>query len=360
MSARPGVGLGPRVALGSSEEGWRMPDSPRESAASGELLRVENLKTHITTRQGVVRAVDGVSFSVARGQSVGLVGESGSGKTMTCMSLIRLLPSRSAEIVAGTAHFDGVDLLAQPESSMRHYRGRRIALIMQDSLTSLNPVLTVGDQVGEPIHYHLKTKRAETASRVVKVMSSLRVPASKQRLRQYPHQFSGGMRQRIVAAMGLGAMPELIIADEPTTALDVTTQAQFLTIIREIQRTSNVSVIWVTHDLGVTAQVCDRVNVMYAGRIVESGDVRRIFRDPKHPYTIALMKSIPVLGQKQKRLYQIKGQPPDVLDLPRGCPFASRCDHAMSICGEQYPPPTPVGADGHVNCWLASQNAAGT
>ena len=262
-----------------------MPDSAQESVASGELLRVEDLKTYITTRQGIVRAVDGVSFSVAKGESVGLVGESGSGKTMTCMSLIRLLPSRSAEIVGGSVHFDGVDLLRQPESEMRHYRGRRIALIMQDSLTSLNPVLTVGDQVGEPIRYHLKVKRAETASRVVKVMSSLRVPASKQRLKQYPHQYSGGMRQRIVAAMGLGTMPELIIADEPTTALDVTTQAQFLTIIREVQRASNVSVIWVTHDLGVTAQVCDRVNVMYAGRIVESGDVRRIFRDPRHPYT---------------------------------------------------------------------------
>ncbi len=335
-----------------------MPDSAQESVASSELLRVENLRTYITTSQGVARAVDGVSFSVARGESVGLVGESGSGKTMTCMSLIRLLPSRSAQIVGGSVHFDGVDLLAQPESDLRHYRGRRIALIMQDSLTSLNPVLTVGDQVGEPIRYHLKTRRAETASRVVKVMSSLRVPASRQRLKQYPHQYSGGMRQRIVAAMGLGTLPELIIADEPTTALDVTTQAQFLSIIREVRQTSNVSVIWVTHDLGVTAQVCDRVNVMYAGRIVESGDVRRIFRDPRHPYTIALMKSIPVLGQKQKRLYQIKGQPPDALNLPRGCPFAARCEHAMSICGEQYPPATPVGDNGHVNCWLARQNAS--
>jgi len=356
----PATAKGWAQSYAPCEEGLRVPDSAQESAVSGELLRVEDLKTYITTRQGIVRAVDGVSFSVAKGESVGLVGESGSGKTMTCMSLIRLLPSRSAEVVGGSVHFDGVDLLQQPESSLRHYRGRRIALIMQDSLTSLNPVLTVGDQVGEPIRYHLKTKRAETASRVVEVMSSLRVPVSKQRLKQYPHQYSGGMRQRIVAAMGLGAMPELIIADEPTTALDVTTQAQFLTIMREVRRESNVSVIWVTHDLGVTAQVCDRVNVMYAGRIVESGDVRRIFRDPKHPYTVALMQSIPVLGQKQKRLYQIKGQPPDVLNLPPGCPFAARCDHAMTICREQYPPATPVGEDGHVNCWLAPQNFAGT
>ncbi|HEV7653040.1 MAG TPA: ABC transporter ATP-binding protein [Actinophytocola sp.] len=318
---------------------------------TGPLLSVRDLHTEIVTRQGIVQAVNGVSFDVARGESVGLVGESGSGKTMTCMSLMRLLPVRGARITSGEVRFDGVDLTRLPESAMRGYRGRRMALIMQDALTALNPVLPVGSQVAEPIRYHLGWARPKVRERVVDVMSSVRIPRPADRLGMFPHQFSGGTRQRIVAAMGMGAYPQLIIADEPTTALDVTTQAQFLSIIRELRDETGMSTIWVTHDLGIAAQVCDRINVMYAGRIVESGTVRRILKSPLHPYTSALMRSVPTLGVKRTRLPQIEGRPPDLRQLPAGCAFAPRCPLRMDICEREYPPATAVGDDGYVHCW---------
>ena len=328
---------------------------PATEAADDVVLRVEGLRTHIAVSRGVVKAVDGMSFTIRRGETVGLVGESGSGKTMTLLSIMGLLPVADAKTVAGSIWFDGKDLLREPESALRQYRGARIALIMQDALTALNPVLTVGDQVSEPLRYHPGRRCGSIGERVVEVLESVRIPNPERRLDDYPHQFSGGMRQRVLAAMALGPSPDLILADEPTTALDVTIQAQFLTLVRRLQRETKTSALWVTHDLGVVAQTCDRVNVMYAGRIVESGDVRRILNKPQHPYTVALMESVPRLGEKRDRLYQIAGQPPDLLKLPPGCPFYDRCPLRMDICRAEYPPATPVGRDGHVHCWAASK-----
>src|SRR5918995_2228327 len=310
-------------------------------AAADVVLRVEGLQTHIAVRRGVVKAVDGVSFTIRRGETVGLVGESGSGKTMTLMSIMRLLPVAAARIVGGRIWFEGRDLLQEGEEAMRHIRGARIALIMQDALTALNPVLTVGDQVTEPLRYHPDRSSGSPRDRAIDVLRAVRIPDPERRLDEYPHQFSGGMRQRTLAAMALGPSPDLILADEPTTALDVTIQAQFLTLVRRLQRETNASTLWVTHDLGVVAQTCDRVEVMYAGRILESGDVRRILRQPRHPYTVALMESVPQLGQKRERLYQIQGQPPDLLQLPPGCPFYDRCPLRMEVCRESFPPATP-------------------
>jgi oligopeptide/dipeptide ABC transporter ATP-binding protein len=325
--------------------------------SADDVLRVVDLQTHIYLRQGVVKAVDGVTFTVRRGESVGLVGESGSGKTLTCLSIMRLMPVPSAHIIAGEIWFGDTNLMEQPESEMRRYRGGQIAMIMQDPLAALNPIMTIGEQVAEPMLYHLKLSPKERLQRVIDTLRSLRIPNPAERLADYPHQFSGGMRQRIVAAMGVGTAPSLIIADEPTTALDVTIQGQFLALMRELREKTQMSVLWVTHDLGVVAQVCDRVNVMYAGRIVEGGDVRRMFASPQHPYTRALMASVPVLGSKQDRLYQIEGQPPNLLNLPPGCPFYDRCPLRMDICREEYPAATPIGDDGFVHCWAVSAAA---
>jgi oligopeptide/dipeptide ABC transporter ATP-binding protein len=319
------------------------------------LLDVVDLRTYINTRQGTVKAVDGATFSVRRGETVGLVGESGSGKTMTCVSVMRLLPVASAEIVSGEVWFDGKNLLDASEAEMRQVRGRDIALIMQDALAALSPVLTVGDQIGEPLRHHLSYSKVDARSRVIEVLDAVRIPRPSERLNEYPHQFSGGMRQRIVAAMGLAMSPSLILADEPTTALDVTIQAQFIMLIRELQEQTGMSVLWVTHDLGVVAQTCDRVNVMYAGRIVESGEVRRILREPLHPYTRALMESVPTIGTRREKLYQIAGQPPDLRKLGTGCPFYERCPARMDVCKEEFPPAVEDGSGGYVHCWAVSR-----
>ena len=318
------------------------------------LLRVSELRTQIAIRNGVVKAVDGVSFDVRRGEIVGLVGESGSGKTMTCLSIIKLLPVEAARIVSGEIWFDGTELLGAPEKVMRNVRGRHIAMVMQDALAALNPVLSVGDQVSEPLRHHFGWSRGRARERVLEVLGAVRIPRPAERLDEYPHQFSGGMRQRIVAAMGLGPSPSLMLADEPTTALDVTIQAQFLTLVKELQEQTRMSVLWITHDLGVVAQTCDRVNVMYAGRIVESGSVRRILKRPLHPYTHALLESVPAIGVKRQRLYQIAGQPPDLSNLPPGCAFYDRCPLRMDVCREQFPPATPDGEGGSVHCWAVA------
>lgn len=325
-----------------------------ESHTSETILEVIDLRTHITTRQGTVKAVDGASFTVRRGETVGLVGESGSGKSMTCASVMRLLPVSSAEIVSGEIWFEGRDLLEVTESEMRQVRGREIALIMQDALAALSPVLTVGDQIAEPLRHHLSYSQAEARSRTIEVMGAVRIPRPSERLDEYPHQFSGGMRQRIVAAMGLATSPALMLADEPTTALDVTIQAQFIMLIRELQDQTGMSVLWVTHDLGVVAQTCDRVNVMYAGRVVESGEVRRILKEPLHPYTKALMDSVPTIGTKREKLYQIAGQPPDLAKLGSGCAFYERCPVRMDVCREEFPPAVDDGRGGFVHCWAVS------
>jgi oligopeptide/dipeptide ABC transporter ATP-binding protein len=317
------------------------------------LLRVEGLKTHFFLRKAVLKAVDGVSFTVKRGEAVGLVGESGCGKTMTCLSIMGLVPGPGARIVGGKVWFEQEDLVALSEADMRRYRGRKMAMIMQDPQTSLNPLYTVGEQIAEPIRLHLKERGKAVMTKVLDALRAVRIPRPEVRAGQYPHQFSGGMRQRVVAAMGLTTHPELLIADEPTTSLDVTIQSQFLALIKELQRDRGTSVIWVTHDLGIVAQTCDRVNVMYAGRIAESAEVGKIFKAPRHPYTKALLDSVPVIGEKKERLYQIEGQPPALDNMPGGCPFWPRCPSAMDICRETYPPRTSTGGDGFVHCWLA-------
>jgi peptide/nickel transport system ATP-binding protein len=331
-------------------EGAAVPSSlPRPA-----LLKVENLKTYLYLKRGVVRAVDGVDLEVAEGETLGIVGESGSGKTMTSLSMLRLLPKPSGRIVEGSITLDGTDLVKLSEDEMvRDWRGRRISMISQDPLTSLNPVFTIGDQVGAPFRYHNLAKGRRAVRKAVEaVLSRVRIPSPAKRIDDYPHQFSGGMRQRVVTAMAIACSPRLLIADEPTSALDVTIQVQMMELFRELQRDTGVGIIMITHDLGVAAAICHRVAVMYAGRVVESGDVREIFRNPAHPYTRGLLNSIPHLGRKRRRLEAIAGQPPSLVDPPRGCRFAARCPQRMSRC-DDYPPQFEVSTGHKAACWLA-------
>lgn len=320
------------------------------------LLVVDDLKTYFFTRQGVVKAVDGVSFSIREGETLGLVGESGCGKSMTALSILRLVPEPAGRIVGGKILFQGEDLLQKSESQMRQYRGSRISMILQDPLTSLNPIFTIGDQVAGPIKYHRRGSDSRNVrDKVVDVLQRVRIPAAEKRLKDYPHLFSGGMRQRVVGAMAIACEPRLLIADEPTTALDVTIEAQFLRLLKQIQQESGIALILITHNLGIVARICRRVAVMYAGRIVESGNVHRIFENPAHPYTKGLMDSVPRLGEKKQRLVAIPGQPPDMSTLPPGCSFWPRCEYTQEICRQEYPPETRVGEDGYVRCWLAKE-----
>jgi len=325
-----------------------------EPARKASLRKVENLKTYLYLKRGVVRAVDGVDLEVAEGETLGIVGESGSGKTMTSLSMMRLLPKPSGRIVEGSITLDGIDLAKLGEDEMaRDWRGRRISMVSQDPLTSLNPVFTVGDQVGAPFRYHkLAQGRGAVRRAVEAVLSRVRIPSPAKRIDDYPHQFSGGMRQRVVTGMAIACAPRLLIADEPTSALDVTIQVQMMELFRELQRDSGVGIIMITHDLGVAAGVCHRIAVMYAGRVVESGDVREIFRNPAHPYTRGLLNSIPHLGHKRRRLEAIAGQPPSLVDPPKGCRFAARCPQRMSRC-DDYPPSFDIARDHKTACWLA-------
>ncbi|HEV7408187.1 MAG TPA: ABC transporter ATP-binding protein [Bradyrhizobium sp.] len=318
------------------------------------LLKVENLKTYLYLKRGVVRAVDGVDLEVAEGETLGIVGESGSGKTMTSLSMLRLLPKPSGRIVDGSITLDGTDLVRLSEDEMvREWRGSRISMVSQDPLTSLNPVFTIGDQVGAPFRYHkLAQGRGAVRRAVEAVLSRVRIPSPAKRIGDYPHQFSGGMRQRVVTGMAIACSPRLLIADEPTSALDVTIQVQMMELFRELQRDSGVGIILITHDLGVAAGICHRIAVMYAGRVVESGDVREIFRNPAHPYTRGLLNSIPHLGRKRRRLEAIAGQPPSLVDPPKGCRFAARCPQRMPRC-DDYPPSFEVTRGHKAACWLA-------
>jgi oligopeptide/dipeptide ABC transporter ATP-binding protein len=315
------------------------------------LLEVENLQTHLHLRRGVLRAVDGVSLAVGEGETLGLVGESGSGKTLTGLSLLRLLPKGSGRIVGGSVKLDGRELTSLGEGEMaREIRGRRIAMIMQDPMTSLNPVFSIGDQVANPMRNHGIATGAVLREKVVDVLGRVRIPSPDKRLGDYPFQFSGGQRQRVVAAMAIGCSPRLLVADEPTTALDVTIQVQIIALLRRIQEETGTGIILITHDLGVAASLCRRIAVMYAGRIVETGPVRRIYRAPAHPYTQALLAAIPRLGEKRSRLQAIPGQPPSLIDPPSGCRFAARCPVRMEKCAEA--PPVVELADGHsAACW---------
>ena len=296
------------------------------------LLEVANLRAYFHTRNGIVRAVDGVSFSVEKGETLGIVGESGSGKSVTCYSLMGLIPKPPGRIESGTARFDGADLLAMGEAELNRIRGKRIAMIFQDPMTSLNPYLRIEEQLIEPLLIHENLPRAEAVKRAIRALEEVGVPDAARRIRSHPHEFSGGMRQRVMIAMALITQPDLLIADEPTTALDVTVQAQILDLIARLQRERGMAVIWISHDLGVVAGFCRRVLVMYAGRVVESGRVEDIFARPLHPYNRALQRSIPALQGKGAELYTIPGLPPDVSKPLPACAFAERCEFAQPEC----------------------------
>jgi oligopeptide transport system ATP-binding protein len=296
------------------------------------LLEVENLRTAFHTRNGIVRAVNDVSFHVERGESLGIVGESGSGKSVTCYSLMGLIPQPPGRIESGRAMFDGVDLLHCSKKELASIRGKRVSMIFQDPMTSLNPYLRVGDQITEPLMIHGGFTQKEAYKRALDALREVGIHDGESRLRSYPHQFSGGMRQRVMIAMALITHPELLIADEPTTALDVTVQAQILELIKKLQRTHGTAVIFITHDLGVVSGFCDRVQVMYAGRIAETAPVNEIFHAPMHPYNKALQRSIPAMQPKGADLYTIAGLPPDLSKNIPGCPFVPRCEFARSEC----------------------------
>jgi oligopeptide/dipeptide ABC transporter ATP-binding protein len=314
------------------------------------LLEIDQLEASFLTGRGLVKAVDGVTFTVRRGETVGLVGESGSGKTITCLSILRLLPKASAAVTGGRILFEGDDVLRMSEAEMRAVRGARISMVLQDSLTSLNPAFTVGAQVAEAIALHQGLRGVSLRSQVIEALRRVRIPDPEAHLNDYPHALSGGMRQRVAGAIALACNPSLLIADEPTTALDVTVQAQYLQLLKDVQRESGMSMLFVTHDFGVVARMCDRVAVMYAGRIVETAPTREIFAKPRHPYTRALLDCLPAVDGPAYELTSIEGQPPDLANLPSGCRFAPRCSLASDAC-RVYPPETRVAADHQVHCW---------
>ena len=322
------------------------------------LLRVDGLRTHYFGFGGsrIVKAVDGVSFTVEAGETFGIVGESGCGKTTTCHSIVRLL-SPSARIVGGRIELDGENLLDLDTKAMRAVRGRRIASILQDPMASLDPLFSIGNQVAEPAYYHGLLRGRPLRRRVTELLTVVRIPSPEKRLRDFPHQMSGGMRQRIVGAIAQAGGPQLIIADEPTTNLDVTIQLQYLNLLKELQRASGVALIFVTHNLGIVAKMCDTVAVMYAGRIVEMQPVRGLFYAPRHPYTKSLLASIPKLGTKEP-LYAVPGQPPDLSALPSGCAFHPRCAHTMERCRTEDPLEHRNGNGGTTRCWLATMPEA--
>ncbi|MBM3874344.1 MAG: ABC transporter ATP-binding protein [Verrucomicrobia bacterium] len=315
------------------------------------LLTVNDLRTYFHTRNGVYRAVDGVSFALDRGETLGIVGESGSGKSVTCYSIMGLIPTPPGRIESGAAIFDGTDLLGCRPAEARAIRGKRIAMIFQDPMTSLNPYLRISEQLIEPLLIHGLADRKEALRRAREMLEAVGINDAAKRIHYYPHEFSGGMRQRVMIAMALITRPELLIADEPTTALDVTVQAQILDLIRRLQREYGMAVIFITHDLGVVSGLCDRVQVMYAGRIVETASTRALFRTPRHPYTRALQQSIPSLQPKGSELYTIPGMPPDLSKPIAGCAFAARCAAAVPGCAQRDPALAEVSS-GHAQACL--------
>lgn len=315
------------------------------------LLQVEDLHTSFFTRAGEVKAVDGISFYVNEGETFGLVGESACGKTVTGLSLLRLLPEPAGKIVSGKVILDGINLLNLSKKAMREVRGKKISMILQDPMTSLNPVYTIGDQIGESIRLHQGLRDEKVNEEVISALRLLRIPAPESRLGDYPFQMSGGMRQRVVGSIAMSCRPRLLIADEPTTALDATIQAQYIALFKDIQKNTNVAIIFITHDFGVVASLCHRVAVMYSGRILETASTRTIFKAPRHPYTIALINSVPRLDRRDERLFQIEGQPPSLLNLPPGCRFAPRCHEVQDICRELQPPEVEIEEGHTVSCW---------
>ena len=317
------------------------------------LLEVKNLKTSFRTDDGLVKAVDDVSFDLREGEILGLVGESGCGKSVSAMSIFRLIPDPPAKIMGGEVFFEGRDLLKMTNEEIRQVRGNRMAMIFQEPMTSLSPVLTIGHQVSEPLVWHKKMALPEALKEVVRILEQVQIPDAEKRLPAYPHQFSGGMRQRVMVAMGLTCTPKLIIADEPTTALDVTIQAQLLDLMKKLTQDYGTALIIITHNLGVVARYADRVNVMYAGRIVEKASAADLYAHPKHPYTVGLLASVPRLDEAvKKKLVPILGQPPDLAHLPPGCSFAPRCAWAVEKCREQTPELTLVGNNHYAACFV--------
>jgi oligopeptide/dipeptide ABC transporter ATP-binding protein len=316
-----------------------------------KILEVNDLHTFFYTKKGVVKAIDGVSFDIDKGEIVGLVGESGCGKSVTSLSIMRLVPQPAGRIVAGQILFNGEDLQKKTDEEMRQLRGDRLSMILQDPMVSMNQILTVGYQLGEVFKYHGKVENS-LREKCIRLLERVKVPSPECRIDDYPFQFSGGMCQRVLISMGVANNPDLLIADEPTTALDVTIRAQILNLMREISQESNTAIILITHDLATVAQICTWVIVMYAGRIVEQAPVKTFYRNPSHPYTVSLIKSVPVLGRRTERLFSIGGTPPNLLSPPLGCRFASRCDRVMDICKTHYPPETEISENHRVSCWL--------
>lgn len=323
-----------------------------------ELLQVRDLKTQFFTQQGVVQAVNGVSFDLKEGETLGIVGESGSGKSVTALSIMRLIPTPPGKIAGGEIIYKGRNLLTASKDEMRHIRGNEIAMIFQDPMTSLNPVLTIGRQIGESLRLHLGMTRTQARNRTIELLKTVGIPSARERIDQYPHQFSGGMRQRVMIAMALSCNPKLLIADEPTTALDVTIQAQILDLIRRLKAEFNTAVIFITHDLGVVAGLCDRVIVMYAGHIEEEAPTVELYKDPRHPYTLGLLKSVPRLDEARKeRLEPIPGMPPDLIDPLPGCPFYPRCTFREPYHKIEMPPLRVVGPNHRAACFIDVRTA---
>jgi peptide/nickel transport system ATP-binding protein len=330
------------------------------SSPQAPLLEVDGLRTYFDTLAGTVRSVDGVSYTVHAGQTLGVVGESGCGKSVTALSIMRLVPRPPGRFAGGAVRYRGTDLLTLPEAQMREIRGNRISMIFQEPMTSLNPVLTVGRQIAETVQLHQKVGRAQAMERAVEMLRVVQIPEPERRANEYPHQLSGGMRQRVMIALALACNPELLIADEPTTALDVTIQAQILDLLKRLQKELGMGVVMITHDLGVVAESCDRVVVMYAGRKVEEADVVDLFDRPLHPYTRALMRSMPAMNTTSRRLAEIPGMVPAPHELGRGCAFAARCPHANARCRAETPALTAQG-DGHVvACFAVEERRIGT
>ncbi|MCP5036403.1 MAG: ABC transporter ATP-binding protein [Rhodobacteraceae bacterium] len=326
---------------------------------ASQVLDVRDLNTVFRTRNGEVHAVNHVSFSLKKGELLGVVGESGSGKSVTMMSLIGLLPSPPAEVRQGQVLFDGRDLLQTDADTLRDIRGARIGFVFQDPMTSLNPVFTVGFQLREPLKRHMGMSKRAANKRAVELLELVGIPDAAQRLKDYPHQFSGGMRQRVMIAIALACDPEVLIADEPTTALDVTIQAQILELVKELRQKLGMAIIWITHDLGVIAGIADRVLVMYGGQVVEQAPVREVFKNPQHPYTKALLETIPhVRGERAERLQVIEGQPPMLGDAPTACPFRTRCPQAFERCARENPARATISPGHDVACFLAGSESA--
>lgn len=322
------------------------------------LLDVKNLQTRFFTGEGVVHAVNNVSFTVNDQETIGIVGESGSGKSMTMLSVIRLIPHPPGKIIHGEVIFEGQDLLQLSVPDIRKIRGNRIAMIFQDPMASLNPVLTVERQLTEAIRLHLNLDKAAARDRAIELLERVGIPGASQRIRNYPHQFSGGMRQRVMIAMGLACNPKLLIADEPTTALDVTIQAQIVELVKRLKTELNMAVIWITHDLSLLASLADRILVMYAGQIVESAPLNQLYSNPRHPYTLGLLQSIPRLDEAQKAtLKPVDGMPPDLISYPTGCPFAARCPYVIEHCYQEDPALEPIGSQHTVACWVKPHGA---